>query len=372
MRNWLWLPHLHAPAAINRPAWILTVLACCGVSAVHAQTWKVQFNYDKDASSLEIHDFHCPSAKVCVAAGAIINTAKDQDKIEGTVVLTSDGGAHWSFEPVKEVPESIFFLNDSIGWMVTEKGVWQSTEAGHDWKKLKGMKGLTRIWFTDETHGWAVGAPKAIYQSSDGGKEWTRSPASDLTKFPADLTTYDWITFSGKRGLISGSIAPENVNFRRGPSAAVFLESQDAGQTWKSTAIEMEGRISCLRFEDNLPSALGVVEYFGKAEYPAEVFQLNLDKRSVKPTFDQKDKVARDVAILPNGDVIVAAVERIGELSEVPIPSKLKIMNTTSLQTWLPEKVDYRAVAMRPILAFADSNNVWVATDTGMILKRSE
>ena len=59
-------------------------------------------------------------------------------------------------------------------------------------------------------------------------------------------------------------------------------------------------------------------------------------------------------------------------MSEVPIPSKLRMMSSKGLETWLPESADYRAVAMRPTLAAADAHNVWVATDTGMILKRVE
>jgi hypothetical protein len=123
---------------------------------------------------------------------------------------------------------------------------------------------------------------------------------------------------------------------------------------------------------DQKSEALAVVEYFGKSKFPTELFKLDLDGLKTQPVFRQTDRVARDAVVLPDGEVLVAAIERLGELSEVPIPSKLKMMHSTDLETWLPESADYRAVAMRPMLAAADAHNIWVATDTGMILKRVE
>jgi hypothetical protein len=43
-----------------------------------------------------------------------------------------------------------------------------------------------------------------------------------------------------------------------------------------------------------------------------------------------------------------------------------------SLETWIDMDVDYRAVATRASIAAVDPRNVWVATDTGMILKLTQ
>src|SRR5580698_4004010 len=163
----LFCQQLHLPrtkdaaAAAGRllPAFLAITLSGSALGA----TWKVQLNYDKDASSLELHDLQCPSAKVCVAAGAVVDTSGGKDKIKGTVIITTDSGAHWSFEEVREVPESLFFLNDSTGWMVTDKAIWQTVAAGRDWKKVGDIKGIEKVWFLDEAHGYAVGGPKALY-----------------------------------------------------------------------------------------------------------------------------------------------------------------------------------------------------------------
>ncbi len=336
-----------------------------------AATWKIQLNYDKDASALELHDLQCPSAQVCVAGGVIVDTSSGKDKIQGTVVITTDGGAHWKFEEVREVPESLFFLNDSTGWMVTATGVWQTLETGRDWTKVATMKGLAKVWFLDALHGFAVGGPKSIYETKNGGKDWTFLAASNLPKADAEATTFDTIIFSGKLGLISATVAPENAGLRRS-IGAVLLVTADAGKTWESKPLNLQGRITCMRALNQPNHALAVIEYVGKAKYPAELFTLDLETLETHAVFRQTDRVARDAVVLPDGQVLVASVERMGEMSEVPIPSKLRMMESTSLDTWLPESADYRAVAMRPMLAVADAHNVWVATDTGMILKRVE
>jgi photosystem II stability/assembly factor-like uncharacterized protein len=349
--------------------WTAIALLCFAAPAFSA-SWKVQLNYDKDTSTLELHDFQCPSAKVCVAGGVVVDTSSGKDKVKGTVVVTSDGGAHWDFEEIREVPESLFFLNDSIGWVVSDKGIWQTVEAGRDWKKVSAQKGIQRLWFLNPSHGFAVGGPKAIYETHDGGKEWTRLAASDKPESPVATTSFDTIFFSGRTGMISGTIAPEYLNLSSGPVGGVLLVSNDSGATWESKPISLTGRISCLRMLDQKSRALAVVEYFGKSKFPTELFSLELDTLQTNPVFRQTDRVARDAVVLPDGQVLVAAVERLGELSEVPIPSKLKMMESTNLESWLPESTDYRAVAMRPMLAAADAHNIWVATDTGMILKR--
>ena len=55
--------------------------------------------------------------------------------------------------------------------------------------------------------------------------------------------------------------------------------------------------------------------------------------------------------------------------SQVPIPGKLKMLHSRDMDKWLEIPVDYPAVATKPVSAAADASHIWVATDTGMILK---
>ena len=352
------------------------------LSPLHAQNhWTVQLFYDKDNSSLDLRDLQCPSARVCVGAGILAE--KNSEKLKGTAVVTSDGGAHWSYVDLKEIPYSLFFLNDSMGWMVTAKGIWITEESGRSWTKLKPLKGIERVWFLDEKHGFAVGELKAIYETKDGGKEWTKRELANPLPLEAKDTVYDSIAFSnGRQGVISGSWNPmqrsqqmawmEDQSSRRpkGMMAAVLVETVDGGVTWNESQVKVEGKFTRLRFGAN-SNAYGLVEYRTGSAAPSEIFVLDLQKRGTKAVFLQTGRIARDLAVLPNGELVVAAVELMGRSNEVPIPGKLKMMHSTDLPNWSDEKSDYRAVAAHPVIAVADSNNVWVATDTGMILKRT-
>ena len=70
-----------------------------------------------------------------------------------------------------------------------------------------------------------------------------------------------------------------------------------------------------------------------------------------------------------SGTGYLAGVEVLGQLRTAGVPGKLKIMCSTDLAKWTEMDVDYRAVANRATLSVADDRNLWVATDTGIILK---
>ena len=79
-----------------------------------------------------------------IASGYILEKGKSKP----TVLVTSDGGLQWTLVPVKESGFSLFFLDDSLGWMVTDKGIWQTEEAGRSWHKLVTPKEMKVAMFT--------------------------------------------------------------------------------------------------------------------------------------------------------------------------------------------------------------------------------
>jgi hypothetical protein len=56
-------------------------------------------------------------------------------------------------------------------------------------------------------------------------------------------------------------------------------------------------------------------------------------------------------------------------MPRTPVPGKLKILQSDDLTTWREMAVDFRAVARRAVLAGPDAGHLWVATDTGMVLR---
>lgn len=356
----------------------LILLAALPLGAAESQ-WKMQFFHDKDNSSLEFRDFACTTPQTCVAVGVLSDSLKD--KLKGAQVTTADGGAHWTLTEVKELPYSLFFLNPSQGWMLTDKGVWSTADGARTWVKSKSLKGLERVSFVTAQHGFAVGELKSLYETTDGGKEWTKRELSNAASLDPAATVYGEIAFHGGHGVVAGSYNPmqrqQEINWMQGdpshrvngPAALVLLETEDAGKTWKETPIKGNGRFSRIRFARD-GTAFGLAEYPGVNKVPADIYRLDLVKRLATSILREQSKTVKDFAILPNGEFVVAAIELMGQANDVPIPGKLKMSSSPNQSGWVEEKTDYRAAARRPLIAAGDANNVWVATDTGMILKR--
>ena len=339
--------------------------------------WRIQFRFDKSDQDLEFRDIACPTPQRCIAAGVMVDKKGHQD---GVVVVTSDGGKQWSTVDVKEHPLSLFFLNDSQGWMVTDKGVWSTSESGRTWKKMEGMKGILRVYFLDEKHGYAVGYPKAVYETQDGGDHWTKLDAAAKPATAPKETVYGCISFLGKHGIILGRVVPESINddpvwlrprtaqfHREKPTTAIILETIDGGATWTNRTIPIVGDPTEMQIHKDGFVVL-LVEYREYYSVPSDVYTLGIGRFATHTIFSEKDRAVTDIHVFPDASALVASVEPTGNTNQVPIPGKLRILQTNNLKVWREMDVDYRAVATRAQLAASDPQHIWVATDTGMIL----
>src|ERR1039457_6244588 len=345
-----------------------------------AEKWRMQYYYDKDDSSISFVDIQCPSARRCVAAGV----QEEGKHVKGVVVVTSDGGATWQIVEVKEHPVSLFFLNENKGWMVTDHGIWQTEETGRTWKKLKDEKDLQRVYFLDESRGWAIGAPKLVLETKDAGRTWAPLDAAEKAPTAPETTVYHWATFDGQRGVIIGAwtlprnprdlpdwMVPERARYRHQyPTVTILLQTADGGKTWTQISTSLEGTVTRFRY-GAAGWGMALFEYPNSSELSSEVFKMDLGVKNTR-VYGDKSRAIRDLALLSGGDVILAAIERHGKSNDLPIPGKLKMMRSGSLETWIDMDVDYRAVATRASIAAVDPRNVWVATDTGMILKLTQ
>jgi len=340
------------------------------------ERWKIQYFYDKPEAVFNIRDLACPSAQHCLAVGAIVDV---KGHAKGALVSTSDGGAHWSQEDFSEEPVSLFLPNPGKGWLVTDRGIWMSAEGGRDWKKLEAMKGIAQVYFLDESHGFAIGYPKAIYETTDGGQKWTKLAVAQTPASKADETIYDCIAFNGQQGAIVGRVlsdkdqrypvwlVPNAEHVRKQKQSEMFLlETSDGGKTWKSSTNSVVGSITELRFLSD--EALALVEYHDIYQLPSAVLKMKLGAPDSQVIFGERDRAVSDVAVLPGGGALIASVQPPGNTNQVPIPGKLKILRSENLKLWEEMVVDFRAEAQRAIIAAPDSKHAWVATDTGMIL----
>ena len=371
-----WL--LRAPSvSVEVKTLALTLALLTPAFSQSAGRWKIQYFYDKADSTLSFRDIQCRSPLRCVAAGVVDEKSGNE---RGVVVLTNDGGKQWSLIDVKERPVSLFFLNDSTGWMVTDRGVWYTDEGGRTWKKLERLKGITRVHFLDEKHGFAIGFPKAVYETTDGGDKWTKLPEAQKPPTDPERTVYDSITFSGMHGAIVGNVLgeekrrlpvwlnPDAARYQREHQSKVaILETDNGGKEWKSSSISLVGRLTQLRLAPD-GNAVILVEYKDYFAVPSSLYRTTFTRASTKVVFEERDRAVSDVILLPDGSVLIASVETPGSSNQVPIPGKLKMLRSSNWKVWEEMEADYRAIAQRAILAAADAQHVWVATDTGMIL----
>jgi len=341
----------------------------------------MQFYYNKDQSILDFRDLQCPSVQRCIAAGVII---EKNDHERGSVLVTSDGGKQWSFVELRDRPLSMFFLNESVGWIAAEHGVRETEESGRTWKKVEGLKkGIQRIFFINRSHGYAIGFPNALYETTDGGKTWPAMPAtSDVTLAKSEAISYDCIDFLGDYGLIMGSVIgpgaerlpawmdPLSHRYER-KSMVAALETLDGGKSWKSIRASAYGSVAEMKLSKD-GFALVLFQYKDSYSVPSDIVKLRFGLKPAGSVFSERDRAVTNILMLPGGETLVAAVETPGNSNQVPIPGKLKILRSKNLRVWAEMDADYRAVAQRAVLAAADAHHIWVATDTGMILNLVE
>ncbi len=359
-----------------------------------APKWVIQYFFDEMKQEMEINDLAFPTAERGIAVGAIYDKVSGKEKY--TSVLTSDGGAHWTLQPLKEYPRSIFFLNDSIGWMVTDKGLWFTEESGRTWKKLseqikpdKNLEPettiglLLRVCFLDEKHGFGVGLQKTIVETKDGGRTWNPIAAAAEPAGNPAYTAYTHIMFAdAKRGIIVGGsqpprrgegmrgslpswMDPERASKRKEvPALTLLMQTNDSGATWESSTVPIFGLVTNVRFTGS--EGLIVLGFNDSFQWPSEVFRMA--NRDTGRVFRDKSPRVIDAQLYKGPHVFLAGVEPTGKMNTAALPGKVKILQSDDFNTWTDMPVDYKAVARSLVIAGPDPDHMWVATDTGMIL----
>ena len=356
------------------------LVLAAGISVLHAEKWQVQYFYDKEKSSLVINDLQFASPKRGVAVG-VIAEGRRRDPV---AVVTADGGANWETVPLKETPISLFFLSENLGWMVTEKGLWETTEAGKNWRKLPKVPApVIRVHFADEKNGWAVCAKKTVLETHNGGDTWTPVAAAGEQPGAKEHSGFNWIAFATPQfGLISGYNHPpqnlfqefpawmdpeEALSHRETPHLTYTLVTRDGGKTWKSGAASLVGNVTRVRFG---PQGLGVglIQYGESFRYPSEAYKIEwITGKSTSIFHDQRFAVS-DVWMAADGTVYLAGIAMNGKLRSV-VPGRVQVLRSHDLSAWTEMDVDYRATALNVVFSATDDRNLWLATENGMILK---
>jgi hypothetical protein len=370
------------------------LLACLTLAPMaHAEKWKIQYFYDQLKETFYIEDLEFPTPQRGIAVGTIVSDAGAKPRYVSMV--TNDGGEHWATIPLKEHPRSLFFLNESAGWMVTDQSLWFTDESGRSWKRtsaqVKSDKKvgptppgglITKVWFTDLQSGFAIGLQKTALETHDGGVKWTPIAEAAKPSSAAAHTSYSQIWMDGKRGLIVGGSRPPRpddpalpvwmeperaVKRREVPTLAIVLQTVNGGATWLNSTAPLFGTVTSVRLSGD--EGLAVFGFNDSFEWPSEVYRMDTTSGASTTVFHAADRRVIDVALFPGPRAFLAAVEPPGRLSSLPIPGKVKMLTSTDFKNWTEMDVDYKAVARSVILAGPDAEHQWAATDTGMILR---
>jgi len=345
-----------------------------------APDWQQSYFYDDADSTFNIVDLACPAPKFCIAAGMI-------DEIHGAdrplAVITRDGGEHWIRQSPPDPPVSLFFLNQTEGWMITTKSLLHTTDAGLTWKKIKSGKGYIRAFFIDSQHGWLVGMRRTFRRTSDGGEHW--EDVRDAERIPGleNQITFEYVNFSDAwHGTVlgektsGGDATPAWVDPEQWHPSPVSMAdggvfagiTVDGGRTWTWDVVGLHQTLLAVSF----PAADHGWLVFGPA-FPTDLVSdvVARDWSAWKSTelFHLDHARIADLDKSPAAGVALAAVHVPGKLAETPVPGRVRLFTGKDLSDLHEETVDYRAVARAVTLASTPS--AWfAATDTGMILRR--
>ena len=154
--------------------------------------------------------------------------------VSGTVLHTSDGGSNWTAQTAPTSPasanfRSVSFFDANVGVAVGDQGTATSTidytfNGGATWRRAgtTATVGVTSVWMSSATIGWAVGGNGTLLKTADAGATWT--PVASGTT--AGLSG---IAFSadGRYGYFVGNVA--------GSSWTIY-RTADFGATWTAVS----------------------------------------------------------------------------------------------------------------------------------------
>jgi photosystem II stability/assembly factor-like uncharacterized protein len=189
---------------------------------------------------------------------------------ETQIVRTNDGGVTWYNVTPQGIAEvgykaDTFFLDVNHGWVLfpdefdpMNKGLlYRTSDGGMNWDNASMPFGRADMTFLDASNAWAlvdrgVGAGSnavAVYQSTDGGSNWTMNYTNDPTQPNAgdSLPLGGLKSFLTPRDMQTAWVG--GVVYSEG---TVYLyRSDDSGKTWSQLSLSLpaEAQTSQLTFE---------------------------------------------------------------------------------------------------------------------------
>jgi photosystem II stability/assembly factor-like uncharacterized protein len=170
----------------------------------------------------------------------------------GMIIFTTDGGLNWDIQNSNVSSDiiSLFFLNDSLGWALTQDvltfpyrtKILNTTDGGSNWLISEYPDEnilFNTIYFIDSLTGFLGGSPVSIVRTIDGGLEWREV---ELSGTYYDLPVLGFEFFNQQFGFAFGGVRD---------FAGVVWKTVDGGENWYSQAFNPDPIIQ-IRFLDSL------------------------------------------------------------------------------------------------------------------------
>lgn len=216
----------------------IALLLLCSIAFTHTEV-------NADTASSEI----LPLASQSLMLDVVKSSEKQLVAVgERGHLLTSKDGESWQQQPIpsKSTLNKVFFLNESLGWAVGhDSTIIHSRDGGATWTlqnfEPEKQRPFFDIKFFDENHGIAVGAYGLFYRTNNGGNSWVEEFHLELLNeddqfYLADLKAEDEefyneevvsilphfnrLLMTGKYLYLAGEVG-------------MMAVSEDFGQTWQ-------------------------------------------------------------------------------------------------------------------------------------------